>query len=214
MIYTDPSLKNSKLLNRKLTRYYRYLNEQKQLGKTTISSNALAELMGISPSQVRQDFNRLMYKGRHSVGYDIDAILESIRELLNFRKEKNLIIIGAGNLGQSLCNYEVLKECGFFVKAFFDINHRLENAIISGVPVYPMESMGSYIRENNIIAAILSLPTKVTKKVVQELYGYGVRLFLNFNPVFFDLGNDVLIENVHMDDNIMMLSYKSKLLEK
>lgn len=203
-----------KHLIRKLTRYYRYLNEQKLLGETVISSNKLAKLMNISPSQVRQDFNRLMYEGHHGVGYSIDAILANIKQLLNLGEHKNLIIVGAGNLGQSLCNYGSLKECGFIVKAFFDINPRLENAVISGVPVYPMNMIEEYIKQENINAAILSLPTAATKSVAHKLYAYGVRLFLNFNPVFFDFEDDVYIENVHMDDNIMMLSYKSGLLNE
>lgn len=202
-----------KHLIRKLTRYYRYLNEQKLLGETVISSNKLAKLMNISPSQVRQDFNRLMYEGYHGVGYNIDAILTNISELLNFAHKKNLIIVGAGNLGQSLCGYSSLSECGFVVKAFFDINPRLENAVINGVSVYPMSKIEEYIKRENISAAILSLPTAATKGVAHELYSYGVRLFLNFNPVFFDFGDDVYIENVHMDDNIMMLSYKSGFID-
>jgi len=201
---------NSHLI-RKLTRYYRYLNEQKQLGRKMISSDALANLMNVSPSQVRQDFNRLMLAGHRGVGYDIEAILESISQLLNLRDEKNLIIVGAGNLGQSLCNYDALRECGFVVKAFFDVNPRLENAVISGIPVFSMANIRAYIEENRVIAAILSLPTAATKKTAHELREYGVRLFLNFNPVFFDFDGEVYIENVHIDDNIMMLSYKSGL---
>ncbi|MEG2625222.1 MAG: redox-sensing transcriptional repressor Rex [Christensenella sp.] len=203
-----------KHLIRKLTRYYRYLNEQKLLGKTVISSNKLAKLMNVSPSQIRQDFNRLMYEGYHGVGYNIDTILLNISRLLNFKQNKNLIIIGAGNLGQSLCNYASLADCGFTIKAFFDINPRLENAVINSVPVYPMNKIESYIKDEDITVAILSLPTAATKGVAHKLYSYGIRLFLNFNPVFFDFNDDVYIENVHMDDNIMMLSYKSGLLQQ
>ncbi len=199
-------------LVRKLTRYYRYLNEQRQLGVEMISSNRLAQLMSISASQVRQDFNRLMYEGHHGVGYRIDTILEKIKQLLLLQEPKNMIIVGAGSLGQSLCKYKELYHCGFSVKAFFDINPQFENAILHGIPVFPMSQLHDYIRENNIVAAVLSLPTEATKSVAHQLYDYGVRLFLNFNPVFFDFGDDVYIENVHMDDNIMMLSYKSGLL--
>ncbi|MBC5649242.1 redox-sensing transcriptional repressor Rex [Christensenella tenuis] len=197
-----------KHLIRKLPRYYRYLNEQKQFGKEYISSNELASLMGISPSQVRQDFNRFLYNGYHGVGYNVSAILEQITELLDLKTKKNTIIIGAGNLGQSLSNYDELKNCGFEIKAFFDINPRLAGAVINGIKVCDMEWLEEYIKAENIVAAILALPTEGTSEIARKISEYGVTMFLNFNPVFFEFERDVFIENVHIDDNLMMLSYK------
>lgn len=197
-----------KHLIRKLPRYYRYLNEQKQFGKEYISSNELAGLMGISPSQVRQDFNRLLYNGYHGVGYNIQTILEQITELLDLKTKKNTIIIGAGNLGQSLSSYGELENCGFEIKAFFDVNPKLTGAVINGIKVYDMEQLHDYIVEENIVAAVLALPTDGTSEIARKMNDYGVTMFLNFNPVYFEFENDAYIENVHIDDNLMMLSYK------
>lgn len=195
-------------LIRKLPRYYRYLNEQKQFGKEYISSNELAGLMGISPSQVRQDFNRLLYNGYHGVGYNIQTILEQITELLDLKTTKNTIIIGAGNLGQSLSSYGELKNCGFEIKAFFDVNPKLTGAVINGIKVHDMERLHDYIVQENIVAAVLALPTDGTSEIARRMNDYGVTMFLNFNPVYFEFENNAYIENVHIDDNLMMLSYK------
>ncbi|WP_010253097.1 redox-sensing transcriptional repressor Rex [Treponema primitia] len=202
--------KHFKLLIKKLPRYYRYLNEQKQFGKEYISSNELASLMGISASQVRQDFNRLLYNGYHGVGYNISMILNQITELLDLKTKKNTIIIGAGNLGQSLSNYEELKNCGFEIKAFFDINPKLTGAVINGIKIYDMDLIEEYIRDEQIVAVILALPTDGTGEIAKKVSEFGVKMFLNFNPVFFSFGRNVSIENVHIDDNLMMLSYKGK----
>lgn len=151
-----------------------------------------------------------MYKRKHRIGYNIQELLDGISTLLNLNTKKQLIIVGAGNLGQSLCNYSSLTDCGFEIKAFFDINPRLEGAVINGITVYSMDNISEYVKRHKITTAILSIPTQVTKKVAEDLYESGIRLFLNFNPVFFDFNDDVFIENVHMDDHIMMLSYKSQ----
>ena len=204
-------MKNTKFI-RKLPRYYRYLKEQFEFGKEYISSTELAELMNISPSQIRQDFNKLYYTGYHGIGYNIKGLLQEIERIFDLKTRKNLIIVGAGNLGQTLCNYKEIYNCGFEIKALFDVNPKVVSLVINGIKVYDVDKMEELIKKENITTAILSTPMEVTQKVAKNLYSYGVRTFLNFNPVFFDLPSDVVIENVHIDDNLMMLSYKNKLL--
>ena len=197
----------------KLPRYYRYLKEQLELGSKYASSGTLGKLMGISPSQIRQDFNRLLFNGYHGVGYDIVGLLQKIEEILDLKTPKNLIIIGAGNLGQTLCNNQYLAFCGFTIKALFDVNPRLVGLVIKGLKVYDVGELESYIIRENITAAILSVPSDANVMMIRELYSFGVKTFLNFNTITCDLPEDIAIENVHIDDHLMMLSYKNKILK-
>ena len=206
--------KDIKLI-RKLPRYYRYLKEQMEVGVKIISSNDLADLMRVSPSQVRQDFNRLGYNGFHAVGYNIELLLNKIVEFMELDKKKKAIIIGAGNLGQSLCRYHEISESGLELMALFDINPKIVGLVIDGkYKVHDMDELEDYIKANDIKTAFICTTAESTLKALQMSYSYGVKSFLLFSPVLFGVPEDAIIENVHIDDNIKLISYKLSLLDK
>ncbi|NJD01979.1 MAG: redox-sensing transcriptional repressor Rex [Ruminiclostridium sp.] len=205
-------------LTRKLPRYYRYLKEQLEYYETEfVSSEILAKLMGVSPSQIRQDFSRLGYSGFHGKGYDIREILKKVTNLLETDVKKNCILVGAGNLGQSMCKYEAIGESGFILKALFDVNPKIIGLVINGYEVLDVDHLEGYIKDNDIKAAFLCTPKNVDAALIKTLYGHGVKAFLVFSPIILEeifkdgIPGDLIIENVHIDDNIKLLSYKIKL---
>ena len=138
----------------RLPRYYRYLGDLKNEGVERISSQELSRIMNVTASQIRQDFNNFGGFGQQGYGYNTSYLYEEIGKILGLNKQHDMILIGAGNLGQALVNYMNLKNRGFSFKGAFDVNPALHGAKIANVPIFPMEQMTGFIRENNIDIAV------------------------------------------------------------
>ncbi len=163
----------------RLPRYFRYLGELKDEGIERISSQDLSELMKVTASQIRQDFNNFGGFGQQGYGYNVEYLYNEIGNILGLNRRHNFIIIGAGNLGQALGNYINFERRGFIFKGIFDANPKLAGREVRGVKVMPME------------------------KLVQN----GVRAIWNFAHVDLNVPQGIQVENVHLSDSLMKLSY-------
>jgi len=191
----------------RLPRYFRYLGELKDDGVERISSQDLSQLMKVTASQIRQDFNNFGGFGQQGYGYNVEYLYEEIGKILGIDKEHHLIIIGAGNLGQALANYMNFEKRGFIIKGLFDINADLYTKKIRGIQVHPMENIKQFVKENDIDIAVLTIPKTSAVEAAEQLVGFGIKAIWNFAHVDLNVPEDVLVENVHLSDSLMKLSY-------
>lgn len=191
----------------RLPRYFRYLGELKDEGVERISSQDLSGLMKVTASQIRQDFNNFGGFGQQGYGYNVEYLYEEIGKILGLDKEHHLIIIGSGNLGQALANYMNFERRGFIIKGLFDTNTNLYNKEIRGIKVQPMEDIKDFVKENDIDIAVLTIPKSSAVGVAEQLVEYGIKAIWNFAHVDLNVPKGVLVENVHLSDSLMKLSY-------
>ncbi|MGN0401059.1 MAG: redox-sensing transcriptional repressor Rex [Acetatifactor sp.] len=191
----------------RLPRYFRYLGELKDKGVERISSQELSELMQVTASQIRQDFNNFGGFGQQGYGYNVEYLYDEIGKILGLDKTHNFIIIGAGNLGRALGNYLNFERRGFIFKGIFDQNPDLIGMDVRGVKVKPMEEMEAFIRENQIDIAVLTIPKTGAVGVADRLVQNGIKAIWNFAHVDLSVPEGIQVENVHLSDSLMKLSY-------
>jgi len=192
---------------RRLPRYYRYLGELMESGIERISSNELSTKMKVTASQIRQDLNNFGGFGQQGYGYNVKSLYDEIGKILGIDHTHNMIIIGAGNLGQAIINYKDFEKRGFIIKGVFDNDMRLDGKIVSGVLVMMTDKMTEFIKENNIEIVALTIPKQYAKEVGKIVADAGVKAIWNFAHTDLNLPEDVIVENVHLSESLMRLSY-------
>lgn len=192
----------------RLPRYFRFLGDLKEEGVERISSQELSKRMHITASQIRQDFNHFGGFGQQGYGYNVDYLYNEIAKILGLDKKHNLIIIGSGNLGQALANYVSFEKRGFLIKGMFDNNPALQGKLVRGMAIRPTQELESFIKENNIDIAVLTVPKNSATEIAKQLVKCGIRGIWNFAHVDLDVPKDVTVENVHLSDSLMKLSYQ------
>lgn len=191
----------------RLPRYLRYLGELKDEGVERISSQELSELMQVTASQIRQDFNNFGGFGQQGYGYNVSFLYQEISKILGLDRTHNFIIIGAGNLGRALGNYINFERRGFIFKGIFDNNPSLIGQDVRGVKVLPMDDMEAFVRENDIDIAVLAIPKNSAISVADRLSKNGIKAIWNFAHVDLHMPEGIQVENVHLSDSLMKLSY-------
>lgn len=191
----------------RLPRYFRYLGELKDQGIERVSSQELSDIMKVTASQIRQDFNNFGGFGQQGYGYNVEYLFQEIGKILGLDKSHNLIIIGAGNLGQALANYGNFERRGFLFMGIFDKNPLLYGRRIRDREVRPMEDMEEYVKSNHIDIAVLTIPKTEAEAVAQRLVRCGIKGIWNFAHVDLNVPKGIQVENVHLSDSLMKLSY-------
>ena len=199
--------KISRAVISRLPRYYRYLGDLLEAGVERISSSDLSKKMHVTASQIRQDLNNFGGFGQQGYGYNVKYLNTEIGKILGLDRSHNFIIIGAGNLGQALANYASFERSGFILKSLFDVNPRLEGVTIRGIPVRMVDELKDFLKNNDIEIAALTLPKSKAIEVADILVDNGVKGIWNFAHTDLSLPKDVVVENVHLSDTLMKLSY-------
>lgn len=197
----------SQAVIRRLPRYYRYLGELLENGVERISSNDLGKRMKVTASQIRQDLNNFGGFGQQGYGYNVKYLYTEIGKILGLEEDHNIIIIGAGNLGQALAHYAAFEKRGFILKGIFDVNPRLEGVSIRGVPIRMMDGLKTFVQDNDVEIAVLTIPKDKAIEVANVLVENGVRAIWNFAHTDLNLPEYVIVENVHLSESLMQLSY-------
>ena len=198
----------SQAVIRRMPRYYRYLGELLEEGVERISSNDLSRRMRVTASQIRQDLNNFGGFGQQGYGYNVQFLYDEIGKILGLNETHNIIVIGAGNLGQAITNYVKFEKFGFIITALFDVNPKLKGQTVRGIPIYLMDELEDYCAEYDVDIAALTLPKEKADETAQHLVKLGIRAIWNFAHVDLDLSdNQVVVENVHLSDSLMQLSY-------
>lgn len=191
----------------RLPRYFRYLGELKDDGIERISSQELSAIMKVTASQIRQDFNNFGGFGQQGYGYKVEYLYEEIGKILGLHKTHNLIIIGAGNLGQALTNYMNFERRGFLFRGIFDNNPALFGKKIRDLEVQPMEELETFVKENEIDIAVLTIPKDNALEVAERLARQDIKGIWNFAHIDLNLSKEIQVENVHLSDSLMKLTY-------
>ena len=191
----------------RLPRYLRYLADLKDEGVERISSQELSRRMKVTASQIRQDLNHFGGFGQQGYGYNVEYLYIEIAKILGLDMEHYLVIIGAGNLGQALLNYMNFERRGFIFKGIFDANPKLHGTKIRDIPIRPMEELKEFIKENNIDIAVLTIPKMSAVEVTEQLVECNIKAIWNFAHVDLEVPKSVQVENVHLSDSLMKLSY-------
>lgn len=191
----------------RLPRYFRYLGELKDDGIERISSQELSAIMKVTASQIRQDFNNFGGFGQQGYGYKVEYLYEEIGKILGLHKIHNLIIIGAGNLGQALANYMNFERRGFLFRGIFDNNPALFGKKIRDLEVRPMEELETFVKENEIDIAVLTIPKASALEVAERLARQDIKGIWNFAHIDLNLPKEIQVENVHLSDSLMKLTY-------
>ncbi len=193
---------------KRLPRYYRYLGELLEKDILRISSRELSEKMSVTASQIRQDLNNFGGFGQQGYGYNVEYLYHEIGKILGLDKTYKIIIVGVGNIGQALANYTNFEKRGFVIVGMFDINPRLIGMTVRGIEVRDLDEMEQFVKKFEIDIAILTVPKTKVVNIAQDLVNWGVSGLWNFSSVDLKFSKDIVIENVHLSDSLMTLSYK------
>lgn len=198
----------SQAVIRRMPRYYRYLGELLEDGVERISSNDLSKRMNVTASQIRQDLNNFGGFGQQGYGYNVKFLYEEIGKILGLNQKHNIIVIGAGNLGQALANYVKFEKLGFVITALFDVNPALEGVTVRGIKIHMLDELEDYCKNHVVDIAALTMPKEKADAIANRLVNHGIQAIWNFAHVDLDLiDKDVVVENVHLSDSLMQLSY-------
>lgn len=166
--------------------------------------------MGITSSQVRQDFFCFGGNGLQGYGYDVEFLHQEIGKLLGLDTEHHMIIIGAGSLGHALAKHTNFVKSGYKVLAIFDIKANLIGEKINDLEVRSIDELPEYVQNKQVDIAILAVPENNTGEVATLLVKLGIKALWNFSSVELIVPEDVIVENIQMIDSLMVLGYNLK----
>ena len=204
----------SKAVIKRLPRYYRYLGELIEEGIERISSNELSAKMRVTASQIRQDLNNFGGFGQQGYGYNVRYLYEEIGKILGLDKTHHMIIIGAGNLGQALANYVKFEKRGFKIVGVFDINPVLKGISIRGNGIRMMSELPDFLQKEDVQIAALTVPKSSAAEIAELLVQNGIKAIWNFAHLDLNVPKDVIVENVHLSESLMRLSYNLTVAEQ
>ena len=192
-----------------MPRYLRKLDDLNAAGIERISSGELGRQMGLTPSQIRQDFSCFGEFGQQGYGYNVEELKAEIGHILGVDNDHHLIMIGVGNLGHALLQNFPFSQCGFTVDAAFDVSPAVIGTAVNGVPICSMSELDTFIQSHSVDVVVLTIPQTVAQDTADHLISLGVKGFWNFTNI--ELSSqipDVQFENIHFADSLLTLSYR------
>ena len=201
-------VKVSNHVTRRLPRYLRKLDELQGNGINRISSFELGQQLGLTPSQIRQDFSCFGEFGQQGYGYNVSGLREQIASILGMDRGYKAILVGVGNIGHALMDNFSFAECGVELAAAFDIKESLIGTEFKGVPILAEAQLEEYLKANDIALAVLCVPKEVAVNVTKILTDNGIEAIWNFtNMELTEPNSPIIVENVHFSDSLLSLSY-------
>jgi len=192
---------------KRLPRYYRYLGGLLDRGVMRISSKELSDLMDITASQIRQDFNNFGCFGQQGYGYNVEMLMGAIGGILGLSRVYNLVIIGAGHLGQALVSNSRFSKRGFRFIGMFDVDPSLIGKEVSGLTIMHMDGLGAFLAANEADIAVFTLPGENAQEVFDAVSASGVKGVWNFSNLDLKSTGDIKVQSEHLTDSLMTLSY-------
>jgi len=192
---------------KRLPIYYRYLNILLDADKTRVSSTELSEAVKVDSATIRRDFSYFGALGKRGYGYDVESLIKFFKKILNQDRLTSVALIGVGNLGHALLNFNFHQDSNVRISAAFDVKQEIANTIQSGVPIYPMTDLRTQLEEQQIEVAILTVPSQVAQEVTDEAVSGGVKGILNFTPLRITVPKGVRVQNVDLTNELQTLLY-------
>lgn len=195
---------------KRLPKYYRYLGELVERKVERVSSQILADMMGISASQLRQDLNHFGEFGQQGYGYRVEGLYHEIGRIIGLEHEYKMVIVGAGNLGQALANYPNFSKRGFVLKGVFDTNPKLVGLRLRNTEIMDIDKLQPFIKREKVDIGIIAVPKEAAQEVADSMVEAGIRAIWNYAPVDIKVPTEVFLENEHLADRLMVISFRLK----
>ncbi len=195
---------------RRLSKYYRTLDELIARGVDHVSSDELARMEGFTSAQIRKDFSFFGNFGKRGLGYSTYDLKQKIAAILGLDRQWNVAIVGAGNIGTALVGYHEFSEHGFYVKAIFDSDPAKVGKLIGPLTVQTTDNMVSMLTEMKIDIAILAIPAEVAQSVADRVVKGGVKAILNFAPRSLSVAPGVTVRQENTTMELEALAYYVK----
>ncbi len=192
---------------RRLPKYHRYLKEMLDNDIKRISSKELSKMIGFTASQIRQDLNNFGGFGQQGYGYNVEDLYNEIGKILGLTRQYNVVIVGAGNLGQALANYSSFDRLGFKLQAMFDVNPKVIGLKINNVEVLDMDNFEKFVEDHNIEIVYICTSRDGAQDVADKIQRTKVKAIWNFAPVDLKIKSNIIVENIHLIDNLLTVSY-------
>jgi redox-sensing transcriptional repressor len=196
----------------RLYKYKKALSRLKSLGFKKVFSDNLGDAIGVDPSQVRKDFSLFDISGNKKGGYFIDELIETLNKILGKEQIQKVILIGAGNIGQSLMKYKGFEKEGLKIVAAFDTNSAKISYNLE-IPILPYEELQKYVKENNIKVGIIAVPEMFAQQVLDTMIDAGIKGVLNFAPIHLRTPEDFTISNVNLEMELETVIYFVNFME-
>jgi redox-sensing transcriptional repressor len=191
----------------RLSVYLRCLQRLQENGIETVSSEALAKVAGVKPTQLRKDLAYFGQFGTRGLGYDVTALSKRISDELGTTRLQPVVLVGVGNLGLALLSYAGFEKEGFEIVAGFDEKPPRTTGKGLKQPILPSARLPSYIRKHHIRMAILAVPAEVAQEIANTLIDAGVVGIMNFSPNVLSVPEEVMVNNVNLAIELENLSY-------
>jgi redox-sensing transcriptional repressor len=177
----------------RLSRYLQVLIQARKMGKETISSQELAEYTHINSTQIRRDLSGFGKFGKRGVGYRVDALVEQIRKILRSSGQHNIVLFGAGHLGQAIASSDIFADHGFQIVAIFDVDPRLVGERFGDVEVRGVADLERVVEEQDVVVGVLAVPSSAAQDVADRLVGAGVKIVFNYSEQLLQVPPDVTV---------------------
>ncbi|AFG34977.1 redox-sensing transcriptional repressor Rex [Fervidobacterium pennivorans subsp. shakshaketiis] len=191
----------------RLKLYHALLSQLLIEGKQYVLSEEIAEMLRITPEQVRKDFSFLETKGKPKVGYVIKELLNELDELFGTGVDENIIIIGAGHLGSALANYKGFKNIGIRVAAIFDNDPNKIGTMVGELMVLPLKDLSRVIRRFRVKIAAICVPENAAQQVADLLVSHGIKALWNFSTRILDVPEDIIVQNEDITRGLLGLKH-------
>jgi redox-sensing transcriptional repressor len=192
---------------KRLSKYYRTLQNAISAEKSTISSEEVARLNGLTAAQVRKDLSFFGAFGRRGLGYNVVDLHRNIGQILGLHRTWNVCLVGAGNIGAALVHFKQFQEQGFLFKLVLDSDPAKWGTKIGDLEVQDFERCDDLVKREKIKIGVVAVPGPAAQKVVDRLVAAGIKAILNFAPVTILVPAGVYVRNENMVIEIEALSY-------
>ena len=195
----------SKSVLKRLPGYLSYLKSIPEGELVYISATALANALSMGEVQVRKDLAMVSDGGRPKIGYLRSQLIEDISQFLGYDNTTDAILVGAGKLGQALMGYKGFDAYGLNILAAFDAAPAADKTDV-GKPIYHMDRLQSFCRENSVLMGIITVPAPYAQQVCDKLIECGIKAIWNFAPTHLDVPENILVQNENMATSLAVLS--------
>jgi len=177
----------------RLSRYLQVLTQAKKMGKETISSQELSDYTHVNSTQIRRDLSGFGKFGKRGVGYNVDALVSQIRKILGASGQHNIALFGAGNLGTAIASSEIFADHGFRVVAIFDTDEGKVGTSVGAHRVRQAGDLTSVVQEEDIVVAVLAVPTAAAQPLADQLVVAGVKIIFNYSEALLQVPPEVTV---------------------
>jgi redox-sensing transcriptional repressor len=177
----------------RLSRYLQVLTQAKKEGKETISSQELSRFTRVNSTQIRRDLSGFGKFGKRGVGYNVEALVSQIRKILRTAGQHNIALFGAGHLGRAIASSDIFADHGFRVVAIFDADPKKVGMAVGNVTVRPVADVRQAVEEEDIVVAVLAVPTKAAQPLADELVEAGVKIIFNYSEALLEVPPEVTV---------------------